>query len=476
MNLRTASGLAALFIVFFFASTVKVDAATVFETSSKDSILSLQATGACCSGADNYRPYNQVLSGVPQGVPFDRVVFYASSSNASLPVNLTISNDLNSSIASQSFGVVGTLNGIAGDTTVTNDYVLAYALGGGKFQAVLPTPRTLNSGQYVSLTFTGQSYIAVFDKQNLSGFRWSTNQIPTGTYTVSQGTVVAQLCFTVCGTLGAWSSVSTLQYVDVFNTKFLSGTVTGSSNSTVTFNISYFLDTLEFTVGNRPDFVSITVVSDKTGTSDTQLTTLNNLILPLGNGTTTKSFLVSTNHPNGDYIAYISFWNIQNNSITFAKTSLTLKYTITNSGVSTYSQVSVTNSTTNSATDYEECTSFLDVGCGIRNAFKYLFVPSTDSISSFTNLKNVAMTKAPFIYVLQTSDIFNTVYVGRSGSVPTISIPFMSGSVVLISQAQLNSLAYVSTLRSLVAMGIYLTLLYGLYRMALRIHDNVTPA
>lgn len=291
-----------------------------------------------------------------------------------------------------------------------------------------------------------------------------------------QGTIVTQLCFDSCGTLGSWSAVSTLQYVDSFNTKFLSGTVTGSSRTTVTFNTTYFLDTSEFTVGNRPDFINVNIVSDNIGSSDVQFTTANNFILPLSNGTTTKNILVSTSHPNGDYVAYISFWNLQNNSVTFSKTTLTLKYTITNSGVSTFSQVSVTNSTTNIATDYEQCTSFLDVGCGIRNSFKYLFVPSTDSVASFVGLKSLAMTKAPFVYVSQTSDIFKTIYVGRSGSVPTISIPFMAGSVVLISQSKLNSLAYVSTLRSLIAIGIYLTLLYGLYRMVLRVHDNVTPA
>lgn len=429
-----------VFIALFFLIPSVSFGATVFETPSGTGQMTLLQTGNCCSGDDNYRPYSQIMLGVPRGVPFNSIRIYANSGDTDIPVNLYISGDNPPFVGSQTFGGDITLNTTSGDDNVMSTSTTAYKQSDNSYVADFQGDIQLQSGQYLTVLLNGAPYTAtVFQLQTQKGFRLSVNQTPAGTYTFSKGTVVMQFCTGTCGQLGDWSELSYLEYSDDFKTKFLSGEITGSSTA-VTFDIEYFLETSEFTIGNRPDMIHVSILRD-TITNDSQADSFRSLILPLSNGTSTKSLTSSYNHPDGNYIATVMFWNIQNDMVTFAQTSVTLQYTIDGGTVSDYEIISVTNSQTNQSAVLEICESILDVGCGIRNAFRFLFIPSTESINVLTSSREEILEKKPFSYFQQTTDVI-TEYstASTSGTFPDLSVTVLGTTVPIMSQATLDAI------------------------------------
>lgn len=272
---------------------------------------------------------------------------------------------------------------------------------------------------------------------------------------------------------GVWSLNVIVQPLDpsaIYQTRFLSdSTVTGVSSTTVTFNINYFLNLAEFQVGNRPDYISLNVLD----TQGNQIDVKSAFILPLIQGTSTKSIVSSASYPDGDYIAYANFWNVQNNNITFNRTSAILRFTVAAGTVSAYTATVDTGLTELEPVEYEVC-SVLDIGCYIKNAFKYLFYPTTTSIAGFLQLKDSLNQRIPFVYINQALSLKQQIY-SSTASLPTVSIDTGAlGTITFISQSQVESIPYASTIRSLIAAGMWITLLYGLYRMGLRIHDKET--
>lgn len=264
------------------------------------------------------------------------------------------------------------------------------------------------------------------------------------------------------------SNLKALQNAGTHNTRFLNTTVSGPRTA-VAFNVSYFLQTSEFTNENIPDAIQVDVLQRASLLS---VTSEKASIVNTTNGTSTKIVTLTSAIPNtAQYTAKINFYNVLNDTKTFTKTSITVNFDIVGGNVANVVVVSVKNALKEDITEMEVCSLTNLSGC-LNNSVRFLFIPSTAVVDQFFESLATLNTKVPFVYLSQSVTLINTIFSQPSQSLPAISIPFLSGSVPIISPAIVTQYPFVSLLRTLIAAGMWITLLYGLYNMALGIHDK----
>jgi len=111
-------------------------------------------------------------------------------------------------------------------------------------------------------------------------------------------------------------------------------------------------------------------------------------------------------------------------------------------------------------------------GC-ITNAFSYLFVPSEESALQMTQTFATLEEKAPFVYFYQLQTAIVDVWSSPS-ELPTISVPFGSSEITLLSAGLISAVPFVSTVRNIIGALIWLLLGLTIYRRTLKIFDNQT--
>lgn len=271
--------------------------------------------------------------------------------------------------------------------------------------------------------------------------------------------------------LSGGSSLFSNNFSQSFKTKFTNATVSGTKNA-VNFNITYFLELTEYNADNRPDIIGINILKDNVA-NDSQVAVLQNIILPLSQGTTTKTFISDYNHASGNYIAHIYFWNINKNELTFSQTAMTIKYNVNSVGVTTYTLVDISNGENLDFNEsYEKC-NILDVGCGIRNAGKYLFVPNQDKINEFANLYDNLWTRAPFVYLSQVPNLINSLFNQTGGSF-SIGIDTGLGEVTFFNSSQVANVPNADNIKTMGSAFLWLTFAFIVYRKTLTIHNKET--
>lgn len=259
--------------------------------------------------------------------------------------------------------------------------------------------------------------------------------------------------------------------VPISNTKFTNIEVTGTS--TIKINALYFIDPSEVDTNVsalNPSMVryqwSLRPTSSTAGQSE-NVSSYNDSFTR-----TTLPFLAD-----GVYDLVVSFSNVGcalgSTACPFSSAYIYSDFTITNGSLTSIGTPEFYDATTflSGNTKYVNCSITQLSGCLI-NSMSFLFIPPQTSFNSLVVAKQEIEKKAPFIYVVQASSLIPTIFKQPASSLPTISIPFMSGTVVLFSHSMVSSVPYVPIIRGLIAMGIYITLLFGLYKMALGIHDK----
>jgi len=141
-------------------------------------------------------------------------------------------------------------------------------------------------------------------------------------------------------------------YSNIFNTRFLSSSLAGNDTS-LSLSTTYYHDTQEFDNSNRPDTLLFTVMKEGSLLSDgdTQYVSAMRFLLPLSTGTTTKSFTYNSANflnnvpklPSGNYTAYVNFWNALNQYFVFERTSVSIRFNISNNGLLSVIQTNITN-------------------------------------------------------------------------------------------------------------------------------------
>jgi len=209
-----------------------------------------------------------------------------------------------------------------------------------------------------------------------------------------------------------------------FNTRFTDISITGSSTS-VDFDIDYFLDTSEYTSQNRPDVINISILANGF-LGDQQVDTVQNFILPLQNGTSSKVLTSTYNHSDGDYIAYVNFFNLTSNNLTFTQTGIIANYSIVGGVVDSFSIDTVSDGLNiTSQTQYQECSISNIYGCFV-NALIFTFVPESNTFDRFVGLYETIENKPPFGYVTAIIDDLSGITSSTTPAFDLSNIPFIA--------------------------------------------------
>lgn len=183
-----------------------------------------------------------------------------------------------------------------------------------------------------------------------------------------------------------------------FNTRFTNATAQGNSSTTISIDVDYELDTSEYTANTRPDYININILADGF-LNDQQVALAQKLILPLTNGAQSTLVPIDYAFPDGNYLAYGSFWNINSQAITFEQTGFVVSFEVLNGSVVNSELTEIYDGLNLSESiQYEDCTLTNIDGC-LRNALIYTFVPTEGSFDRFVTLYERIETKPPFGYV-----------------------------------------------------------------------------
>lgn len=258
-------------------------------------------------------------------------------------------------------------------------------------------------------------------------------------------------------------------------TRLLDVSVSGNATTTL-FDISYYLNLPEINSSNRPDTLNLRLTNRET----TQLNNVQKLILPLtqGESTTTISMrgdLQNDPLPDGDYSAWINFWNFANQNFTFSASSITVNFTISGGLVTTYEIVEMSDALVYRQPDpyVEEPCGITAIGGCIKNAFASLFYPSTDAVESFTDLYDTLSTKFPFAYFTDFNDSILAVYTNPTTASGSLTIPFGTfGNLSLISYDQLVAVPWANEIRTILGAIIWLLTAGTIYRRTQQIFNQ----
>lgn len=216
-----------------------------------------------------------------------------------------------------------------------------------------------------------------------------------------------------------------------FNTRLTNATATGTASTTISVDVDYFLDTAEYTANNRPDAVYAAIIGATDPWDSFQVTSEIQLILPLFDGSDSVNLPLEWTQdaggfPDGDYFAYINFWNINRNTFTFSETALVLSFTITGGQVTATSITESYDGTTIPlVTQYQECSLSNISGC-FQNALIFTFVPSEDAFNQFTSLYERIENKPPFGYVTSLKNSLSGVSDSAAAAFDFGDIPFQT--------------------------------------------------
>lgn len=213
-----------------------------------------------------------------------------------------------------------------------------------------------------------------------------------------------------------------------FLTKFTDATATGLSSTTVSFDVDYFLNTSEFSANSRPDAITINVLADGFF-NDTQVGDGRRLILPLSDGNFSQNVPVEYSQgggfPDGNYIGFVNFYNININGLTFSYTNVTVEFEISGGIVISSTVIDILDGENLDDIEYENCSITNLSGC-FQNAMIYVFVPDSDSLDRFTTLYERIETKPPFGYVTSLRNSLDGVTTGTSSAFTFGTIPLQN--------------------------------------------------
>lgn len=123
---------------------------------------------------------------------------------------------------------------------------------------------------------------------------------------------------------------------------------------------------------------------------------------------------------------------------------------------------------------YESCETF-DLSCYITNAFQYLFIPSSDSVTRFRSLTLASST--PFSYAYDVGNVYNELFNTSTTTVLGITVPFKyygnsSSTITLISASMIESVPYVGFIRTLISWLLWFMFAQLVYYQILKVHNK----
>lgn len=108
-------------------------------------------------------------------------------------------------------------------------------------------------------------------------------------------------------------------------------------------------------------------------------------------------------------------------------------------------------------------------GCEIRNALKWAFVPTPESLTQFANIS--VADRAPFVYLYQLPTVVS--YLWDTDTVTPLvmtTMPINGETLTFFSKETLENTPFIGTVRGFIEIAIYVMTAIALYHMARRFH------
>jgi len=122
---------------------------------------------------------------------------------------------------------------------------------------------------------------------------------------------------------------------------------------------------------------------------------------------------------------------------------------------------------------YEDCGLTSLSGC-INNSFRFLFIPSDDTINELLQIGDEVNEKIPFVYVAEIQNVveefFNTPY----DQTIDVELDLGFGTITMIDREMIEAVPYVGLLNQLIAGMLWFIFAMSMYRMGLGIHNKET--
>lgn len=258
----------------------------------------------------------------------------------------------------------------------------------------------------------------------------------------------------------------------VYTTHFSSFTVSTSTN---TINIQGYWD------GSQGDWLLFYQNSDAYGREkqfSTQATTTGNFNLTVPILITPTPLAASSTY---QLLNSYSFYGFLYRNISTSTQAIQLDATSTTylAGTST-NQFAIQTPRDIAQIPDSECSLTAIGGC-IKNAFVWMFYPSSASLTQFSQIDYTS--KFPFVYVYQLGQIRNALLTASSTAATSLTIDLWklpgqtsTTTLTLLSSAMIAAVPFSGTINSIMGWLIWLAMAEYIYYRVIRMHDTNTPS
>jgi len=122
---------------------------------------------------------------------------------------------------------------------------------------------------------------------------------------------------------------------------------------------------------------------------------------------------------------------------------------------------------------YEEC-GITNLGGCINNSFRFLFIPSNESLNNLLATKDILDTRIPFVYTSDIRTIADEIFNTAQAQTLDVELNLGFGTVPLINESMIENAPQANTVRTLLSYALWIMFAMGAYRMALGIHNKET--
>jgi len=295
-----------------------------------------------------------------------------------------------------------------------------------------------------------------------------------------------QYMFSVYGTKAHSNGISCLQYMSS-DDKWISSFGSSVSTSSVAFVVTSSVASSSFPSFIAPSFpTAVTYPSNPVVFSGvyTNADTYNQIVFDIQNTDGNVQLLRTYNIPlvNGVGLSYSTSYVLPY----VGNYSYRAKLYDTNTGSSTSWTSSVAfalGTTTVATSSYPDspidlnCAT-IDIACHIKSAGLWLFSPSGDSTSQFSNL--TLRNSVPFCYIYDVGNLRTELFSAQQTATSTVSVQIRgftqsTSTITFLSRSMLEAVPYAGTIKTILGWLLYLMMIEYVYYRVIRVHDSNTP-
>jgi len=176
--------------------------------------------------------------------------------------------------------------------------------------------------------------------------------------------------------------------------------------------------------------------------------------------------------PYYDDIIYVRAYIYENDSATGIPSYISKEYTYNYVANGDVTGINLGAFQTTASTS---CANDGSLGSGICNSFRFLFVPSEESLNALWAVRDSVASRTPFVYLYQMPTLYENLFnsTTTNGST-TISASTSIGTITFVSSEMLSALPFAGTMKTIMEYVLWVMLALTIYYRVMKIHDKET--